>query len=228
LIKAWRLRRAFFICGHFVRPVFSGRQRVGSAENPGAENPGESAEDSTEDNTEDTPGERACATSAYATRYAHQPPALRHGHACVLRHGTITGTTTNTRIGSPHSRLNPAMGAMATDSAGLRFSHENPVCTARRRGITRRESRHSKWLRACPGSGGDKSADDKSVKDKSCRRQIRSSKIWKSWQICQHACGSRHYPALFSAAIDIAAIDIKNLNLQASATGATRLRSPSG
>ncbi|WP_238908333.1 hypothetical protein [Achromobacter ruhlandii] len=35
-------------------------------------------------------------------------------------------------------------------------------------------------------------------------------------------------PGTFSAAIDIAAIDIKNLNLQASATGATRLRSPSG
>ncbi|WP_157809375.1 hypothetical protein [Achromobacter ruhlandii] len=227
MIKAWRLRRAFFICGHFVRPVFSGLQRVGSAENPGAENPGESAEDSTEDSTEGTPGELACATSAYATRYAHQPPALRHGHACVLRHGTITGTTANTHSGSPHSRLNPAMGAMATDSAGLRFSHENPVCTA----VAAESRGENRAIRnGCahaPAQAGT-NPPTTNPKDKSCRRQIRSSKIWKSWQICQHACGSRHYPALFSAAIDIAAIDIKNLNLQASATGASRLRSPSG
>ena len=92
----------------------------------------------------------------------------------------------------PRSRPNHAMGGTATDSAGLRISHENPVFTTNRRGLARRYSRHSRWAARSP----------RPWRGQIHQRRIRSSKIWKAGKcantpaehatIWRYSRGNRH------------------------------------
>lgn len=101
------------------------------------------------------------------------------------RHGATPGS-------GPRSHPDHTMGGTATDSAGLRISHENPVFTTNRRGLARRYSRHSRWAARSP----------RLWRGQIHQRRIRSSKIWKAGKcankpaerttIWRYSRGNRH------------------------------------
>ncbi|WZB74996.1 hypothetical protein WJ972_33815 [Achromobacter insuavis] len=130
------------------------------------------------------------------------------------RHGATPGS-------GPRSHPDHTMGGTATDSAGLRISHENPVFTTNRRGARGDTHAIQDGLRG-PGYGGDKSISDGFV-------QAKSGKLANAPTSLRNAPPFGAIPAATDiAVIDIAVFEIKDLNRQASANGTLRLRPPSG
>ncbi|QEQ22296.1 hypothetical protein F0U64_07820 [Achromobacter xylosoxidans] len=116
MIKAWRMRRAFFICGRrivaeencgrrIVKDIPGKRVRKNALLSEGA--PGK-----------DSSGENALSKRAFGQNHL--------GRGLANRRTTLTAT-------DPRSHPDRHIGRTATDSAGLRISHENPVVTAKHR-----------------------------------------------------------------------------------------------
>ncbi|MCV6901629.1 MAG: hypothetical protein NTT76_02880 [Achromobacter xylosoxidans] len=187
--------------------------------------------------SEGAPGKNSSGENALSKRAFGQNHL---GRGLANRRTTLTAT-------DPRSHPDRHIGRTATDSAGLRISHENPVVTAKHhitghinghassaphRGTPRESQPHEPRTHRNAVSRADSHrmgcaySPTRAGTNPSTTNRI--SKIWKKLANAPTSLRDAPPPGSLLAAIDIAAIDIKNLNRQASVTGATRPPPSSG